>query len=377
MPALAGAPTRNPAPTCLARPREHNVPRRRKRPRMPYFEIQLTPKLQRVYDVVADTVIGRAPQCQIQLLSRAVSRKHARIEFGDQGEAIISDLGTKNGIKVNQRRVQGACVIGEGDVLVVGDVSMIFRASSRLVAAADALDLRNRAAVREDLARALQPQCSFLLRADANSIAQFQQTIARAKIERLEFDEATRFKLQIALKEALDNARVHGSRNDRNKTLVVTFSEDQEEFLMQVRDEGPGYDFETRLSGAEEVDAMDAIRNRAALGAGLGLRIILNCIDRLQFEGRGASITMGKFKEGGQIFVISDESDVGNAEGPIDPLGQTGDDDDTAPIGEVFGVPLPPPPGPRGGPPPRPAPPRPASHPFSDEGSEDGPLRLH
>lgn len=345
---------------------------------MPHFEIQLTPKLQRVYDVGADTVIGRAPQCQIQLLSRAVSRKHARIEMGDQGESIISDLGTKNGIKVNGRRVQGACVIGEGDVLVVGDVSMVFRASSRLVASADATDLRNRAAVREDLAKALQPQASFLLRADANSIAQFQQTIARAKIERLEFDEATRFKLQIALKEALDNARVHGSRNDRNKTLVVTFSEDPEEFLMQVRDEGPGYDFETRLAGAEEVDAMEAIRNRAALGAGLGLRIILNCIDRLQFEGRGASITMGKFKEGGQIFVISDESDVGNTES-IDPHAATADgEDDTASIGEVFGMPLPPP-GPRGGPPgpSRGAPPRPAQHPFSDEGSEDGPLRLN
>src|SRR5687768_14157287 len=124
---------------------------------MPYFEIQLTPKLQRVYDIVPDTYIGRAPQCQIQLLSRAVSRKHARVEFGDQGEAIISDLGTKNGIKLNGKRVQGAAVIGEGDVLVVGDVSMVFRAQGRMVPTADALDLRNRAPQRSDVDVVVRP----------------------------------------------------------------------------------------------------------------------------------------------------------------------------------------------------------------------------
>ncbi|MBX3466072.1 MAG: ATP-binding protein [Planctomycetes bacterium] len=321
---------------------------------MPYFEIQLTPKLQRVYDIVPDTVIGRGPQCQIQLLSRAVSRRHARVEFGDQGEAIISDLGTKNGIKLNGQRIQGAAVIGEGDVLVVGDVSMVFRAAGRLSVAADALDFRDRPPAREDLPRALMAQASFLIRADAGQIATFQQTIARARIERLEFDETTRFKLQIALKEALDNARAHGSRGDRARTICVTFSEDPEEFLMQVKDEGPGYDFEQRLAGAVEVDALEAIRNRPALGAGLGLRIILNCIDRLQFEGRGAAITMGKFKEGGQIFVISDESDLG-ATGDADPMAITSDDEDDG-AGEVFGLPQP--------------------GPFLDEDSEDGPLRL-
>jgi anti-sigma regulatory factor (Ser/Thr protein kinase) len=320
---------------------------------MPHFEIQLTPKLQRVYDIVPDTYIGRAPQCQIQLLSRAVSRKHARVEFGDQGEAIISDLGTKNGIKLNGKRVQGAAVINEGDVLVVGDVSMVFRAQARvdLSATVDAVDLRNRAPVRQDVDRALQPQAAFVLRADVNAIAQFQQTLVRARLERLEFDELTRFRLQIALKEALDNARVHGSKNDRNKSIFVTFSEDAEEFLMQVKDEGQGFDWEARLAGVTEVDAMEAIRNRPALGPGTGLRIILNCIDRLQFDQDGASITMGKFKEGGQIFVISDDSEAEGAIPPgrsTDPMAQTAGDDDA--IGEVFGLPLP---GGPGGRPPR------------------------
>ncbi len=39
---------------------------------MAYFEVQLTQKLHRLYEVGTDTVIGRAPQCEIQLLSPAV-----------------------------------------------------------------------------------------------------------------------------------------------------------------------------------------------------------------------------------------------------------------------------------------------------------------
>jgi pSer/pThr/pTyr-binding forkhead associated (FHA) protein len=292
---------------------------------MPYFEIQLTQKLQRIYDVGADTVIGRGPQCQIQLLSRAVSRRHARVEFGDSGEAIISDLGTKNGIKLNGKRVQGAAVINEGDTLVVGDVSMIFRAADRTVAPQDVIDLRGRPPTQEDARFALSARSAFLLRADEAMLAHFQNTIGRARIAALEQDDTTKFKLQIALKEALDNARIHGSGGDRNRTIQVVFGDDQDEFVMSVRDEGAGYDVEQRVAASEEIDALEAIRNRPALGTGLGLRIILNCVDRLQFEGRGATIHMGKFKEGGQIIVISDESDSGHA--AADPGAVTADDE--------------------------------------------------
>lgn len=290
---------------------------------MPYFEVQLTQKLQRIYDVAPDTFIGRAPQCQIQLLSRAVSRRHARVEFGDQGEAIVSDLGTKNGVKLNGKRVQGAAVISEGDVLVVGDVSMVFRSADRSAPVADAIDLRARAPGPDDLRAAFQPRAAFLIRADANAQAQFQHVIARGRIEKLEFDEMTRFKLQIALKEALDNARIHGSQNDRNKTLLIVFAEDQDEFVMTVKDEGLGYEVEQILGGAQELDALEAVRNRPQLGTGLGLRMILNCVDRVQYDLRGALIAMGKFKEGGQMFVIAEESDTHDALPPEEALGET------------------------------------------------------
>ncbi len=312
---------------------------------MPYFEVQLTRKLQKIYDIAPDTVIGRAPQCHIQLLSRAVSRRHARIELGDQGEVIVSDMGTKNGIKLNGLRIQGAAQIREGDELVVGDVSMKFRAVDRVASDADAIDLRRRAPQHDDARVALTRRVTFLLPADQGALATFQNTIVRARIAALDFDDTTRFKLQIALKEALDNAREHGSGNDPSRTIRVSLGEEPDEFVMSVADEGPGYDFEGVVAGASELDAFETIRSRHQLGRGLGLRILLNCVDRLQLEGRGSTIHMGRFKEGGQIFVISDDSDVGQAGDPgASPFADThadedggGGDDETGLLGGPFG----------------------------------------
>lgn len=278
---------------------------------MPYFEIQLTQKLHRVYDVGDETTIGRAPQCDIQLLSRAVSRRHAKTELGEDGVTIISDLGTKNGIKVNGARIEGAAVIGEGDRLLVGDVSMIFRAGNRRVDQDDAIDLRTRAPGPADVEASRRPQVTFRLPADADAIANFQAEVARQRISELDFDEVGCFRLQIALKEALDNARIHGSQNEPARSIYLTFREDDEEFVMTVQDEGPGFDVDAAMQGCREVDALEGIRNRAQLGKPLGLGIVLNCVDRIQFEAKGSTIHLGRFKSAGQLFVISDDDDDG------------------------------------------------------------------
>lgn len=339
---------------------------------MPHFEVQLTKKLQRVYEVAQDTVIGRSPQCEIQLLSRAVSRRHARIEFDGQ-QAIISDLGTKNGIKLNGQRVQGAAVVSEGDEVVVGDIHMRYRAANRAIVSDDAVDLRNRPATQQDLVHAIQqPRATFLLRAHPEVLNHFQSTVGRGRIDQVDFDPETKFKLQLALREALDNARIHGCGGDPNRTVHVTFGEDEDEFVISVQDEGPGYSVEEALAGLSEIDPLGAVRDRARLGKPLGMRIILSCVDRVQFEGRGTTIHMGRFKEAGQFFVISED---GTAGGDADPFAETeesvsplyqppppagpplGGPPMGPPMGPPAGYPQGPPPGYPGGPPPSGMPP--------------------
>lgn len=312
---------------------------------MPYFEIQLTQKLHRVYDVGDETTIGRAPQCDIQLLSRAVSRRHAKTEMGEDGVVIISDLGTKNGIKVNGAKIEGAAVIGEGDRLLVGDVSMVFRAGNRRVDQKDAIDLRGRRPGAEDAVAARRPAVTFRLAAQAEDLATFQAAVARQRINELDFDELSCFRLQIALKEALDNARTHGSNADPSRSVFVTFREDDEEFVMTVQDEGPGFDVDAAMRDCKEVDALDAIRNRAQLGKPLGLGIVLNCVDRIQFEAKGSTIHLGRFKAAGQLFVISDDENEAPEDEPpppttpkIDPFADEESDLDAPPLIDPFAV---------------------------------------
>ncbi len=276
---------------------------------VPYLEVQLTKKLERVYDLSSSTLLGRAPECKVQLLSRAVSRRHAVIDVND-GVATLQDLGAPNGVKVNGARIRAPQQLNEGDRVIVGDVPMVFRAKSRALAVGDSLDVRNGAASEEMLAHLDRPKAAFTLPNDPAFLSNYQATIARSRIERLALPDETKLKLQIALAEAVENAVTHGSGGDPNKPVQVIFEENDEEFRISVRDLGPGFDAEKVLGAAEEIDAIAAVQNREQFGPGIGLRMILDCVDRLQFEtapGQGCAIHMGKYKDEQGMLVIEDE----------------------------------------------------------------------
>jgi len=66
--------------------------------------------------------IGRAPGNDLVLLSRAVSRQHARVTTaGDQ--LVIEDLGSRNGLVVDGQRVP-SCPLAPGRVVLLGDVAI-------------------------------------------------------------------------------------------------------------------------------------------------------------------------------------------------------------------------------------------------------------
>lgn len=72
-----------------------------------------------------NVVIGRAPDCQIQIDQNSVSRAHVRItEQG--GRFLVQDLGSRNGMKINGIEMSEA-ELRSGDVLHVGEVQLRFR----------------------------------------------------------------------------------------------------------------------------------------------------------------------------------------------------------------------------------------------------------
>lgn len=72
-------------------------------------------------DIDAAVVIGRSPECDLQLNDNFLSSRHARIA-NDSGELSIEDLESTNGTYVNQQLVKGRVHLERGDIVQVGGV---------------------------------------------------------------------------------------------------------------------------------------------------------------------------------------------------------------------------------------------------------------
>lgn len=69
--------------------------------------------------------IGRLPECDLCLPSVGVSRCHARLIKTASGVWTIEDLGSKNGTKVNENLVSSPLDLHHGDVVWLGNVSLV------------------------------------------------------------------------------------------------------------------------------------------------------------------------------------------------------------------------------------------------------------
>lgn len=73
-----------------------------------------------VYVLGSRTTIGRASDCDIQILHEGVSRHHAKITLEDDGTIVVADLSSDNGTFVEDERI-------ERHVLVAGEVVRLMR----------------------------------------------------------------------------------------------------------------------------------------------------------------------------------------------------------------------------------------------------------
>lgn len=78
------------------------------------------------YDLGTDeTVIGRHPDCGVQLDSNMVSRRHARV-LRDDGAFFVEDLGSGNGTYLNGQRIQGRVRLNHDDRVKLGPILLRF-----------------------------------------------------------------------------------------------------------------------------------------------------------------------------------------------------------------------------------------------------------
>ena len=124
-PAPAPAPARPAAPVddaTLVMPRGGARPR----PAVPALAFD-----GRVHPVaLEDMVVGRsAEQADIVVPDSSVSRRHLRLVRVGAVVTLI-DLGSRNGVEVNGRRVDGSTVLRQGDRITVGRTEMVFHADA-------------------------------------------------------------------------------------------------------------------------------------------------------------------------------------------------------------------------------------------------------
>lgn len=100
-----------------------------------------------------------------------------------------------------------------------------------------------------------------------------------------------RFRLQVALSEALANAIIRGNREDSHKWVYVRAELGDQMINLHVTDEGDGFDPDT---------IPDACRAEALLeSSGRGLYLIRHLVDDVRFNDRGNSICMTLRRLGG------------------------------------------------------------------------------
>lgn len=66
-----------------------------------------------------DMLIGRDVACQIRMDEDLVSRRHARLRLDEDG-LLFEDLGSANGSRVNEVRVEGPVRLKDGDRVRIG-----------------------------------------------------------------------------------------------------------------------------------------------------------------------------------------------------------------------------------------------------------------
>jgi len=77
-----------------------------------------------VVQLVRDEItIGRQDGNTIRLTERNVSRRHARL-MKENGNVLIEDLGSYNGVRVNGEKITGRTRIKEGDLVEIGDYDL-------------------------------------------------------------------------------------------------------------------------------------------------------------------------------------------------------------------------------------------------------------
>src|SRR6056297_3230268 len=78
-----------------------------------------------------EIIIGRLPECDLQLESNMVSRQHAKVWRDNEG-IHLEDLGSGNGTFLNGKKLDQPAILADGDRLKFGPILVRFEAGGKI-----------------------------------------------------------------------------------------------------------------------------------------------------------------------------------------------------------------------------------------------------
>jgi serine/threonine-protein kinase RsbW len=101
---------------------------------------------------------------------------------------------------------------------------------------------------------------------------------------RLGFSEEAAFGIDMAVREGVTNAVLHGNRQDETKTVEIGFTNSERELVITIRDRGEGFD---------PADVPDPTAEQNLLKAsGRGILFMRNFMDEVRWERHPAGGTL-------------------------------------------------------------------------------------
>lgn len=99
-----------------------------------------------------------------------------------------------------------------------------------------------------------------------------------------------------AVREAIDNACMHGNRLDPKKAVEILYLAEIGRISVTIIDDGEGFDYENWLELARTHDPLAQAQKRreAGLRGGLGILLIKRCCDEVRFSPPGNILTLSK-----------------------------------------------------------------------------------
>ncbi|RKY27041.1 MAG: ATP-binding protein [Candidatus Omnitrophota bacterium] len=117
-------------------------------------------------------------------------------------------------------------------------------------------------------------------------IPSFISTIIE-RIRPLGIPEEEIFNIRLSLEEALVNAVKYGNKLDPQLTVEVKVQLDSDKLVIEVKDQGEGFDFE-KLEDPTKEENIEKVRGR-------GIFLMKNLMDEVIFKEKGSRVIMIKF----------------------------------------------------------------------------------